>query len=223
MTDADIGVDSATSRRPIVVPEDDDVFRLAQLLLLLNSLRRNGFAGGTLERLSYYDFLVANPLLVLTKDDDPDRISLLMAGFDDRALMYASPSQRFTSRRERLQHDLARLVAYGLVEPIVDKGIVYVITSEGEGLADQFTAIYSRSYSTSADILVRRLARLSDKRLRENARDWIAISPEFREGEMIDILYGIDLLEFSQSVEQNRLDASTSATDERNATGAEGS
>jgi hypothetical protein len=222
MTDVDTSVESPAPRRPLVVPEDDDVFRLAQLLLLLNSLNRNGLVGGTLERLSYYDFLVANPLLVLTNDDDPDRISLLMAGFDDRALMYASPSQRFTTRRERLQYDLARLVAYGLVEPTVNRGVVYVITSEGEDLADKFTAIYSRSYSASADILVRRLARLSDKRLRENARDWITISPEFREGEMIDILYRIDLLDSAQSVEQNSLNLSASATNEPDATGAEG-
>lgn len=180
--------------RPVVVPDDDDVFRLAQLLLLLNSMDENNLAGASLERLSYYDFLVANPLLVLTDEDDADRLRLLVAGFDNRALMYASPSQRFTSRRERLQFDLARLVSYGLAVPAANKVISYSITESGAELAGRFTAMYSRAYSLSADILVRRLARMNDKRLRESAREWISLSMEFQENDAVAAVYGVDLL-----------------------------
>ena len=194
MTRANAGFRRIPTHPSVVVPEDDVIFRLAQLLLLLESLRRNEISGATLERLSYYDFLVANPLLVLTNEDDPDRLRLLMVGFDSRALMYASPSQRFTSRRERLQHDLSHLVAYGLATPQVDQGVLYSITQEGRSLADRFTAIYSRAYYSSADILVKRLSKLSDKRLRENAQDWISVSARLGQNEIVDALYGVDLL-----------------------------
>jgi hypothetical protein len=83
--------DSTSGPPPVIVLEDDTVFRLAQLLLLLSSLDRMGKAGITLERLGCYDFLVSNPMLVLTGESDPDRTRLLMAGFDGRALSYASP------------------------------------------------------------------------------------------------------------------------------------
>src|SRR5689334_8305088 len=112
MSTPDSPTANAFPHSPVVVPEDDVVFRLAQLLLLLSSLGQERRPGIALERLGYYDFLVANPLLVVTSEKDPDRIRLLMAGFDGRALSYASPAHRFTTRRERLQHDLALLVAY---------------------------------------------------------------------------------------------------------------
>ncbi|KXF53098.1 hypothetical protein AXA44_45210 [Rhodococcus sp. SC4] len=156
----------------MAVPEDDAIFRIAQLLLLLGSMADQGRPSATIERLSYYDFLVANPLLVVTDDDDPDRMALLMAGFDSRALHYASPTHRFTTRRERLQHDLALLVSYGLVAPSVDKAVHYAVTSSGRELAGRFTAIYAHAYRTSAEILIRRLHRMSDTRLREQARQW---------------------------------------------------
>ncbi|WAM19503.1 ABC-three component system middle component 2 [Rhodococcus sp. JS3073] len=161
-------------RPPVALPEDDVVFRLAQLLLLLGSLAEQGSPDVTIERLSYYDFLVANPLLVVA-EDDPDRMPLLMAGFDSRALHYASPTHRFTTRRERLQHDLALLVSYGLAVSTVDKAVRYSVTPSGRELASRFTAIYARAYRTSAEILIRRLDKMSDKRLREQARTWTTL------------------------------------------------
>lgn len=172
MRASDHSTTTRSPRPPVVVPEDDVVFRLAQLLLLMGSMAQQGRRGVPIERLSYYDFFVANPLLVVTDDEDPDRMSLLMAGFDSRALHYASPTHRFTTRRERLQHDLAILVSYGLVVPTVDKAVRYSVTSSGSELASRFTAVYARAYRTSADILIRRLHKLSDSRLREQARRW---------------------------------------------------
>lgn len=179
---------------PVVVPEDDVIFRLAQLLLLLASLERLGQPGISLERLGSYDFLVANPLLVLTDENDVDRRRLLMAGFDGRALSYASPAHRFTTRRERLQHDLALLVAYGLVAPTVDKSVLYAITRDGRELADRFTAVYARSYRLSAELLVRRLSRMSDKRLREAVGTWTTVARETPRPEALDLLDAVDLL-----------------------------
>ncbi len=54
-------------------------------------------------------------MLMLADEVDPDRTRLLMADFDGRALSYASPAHRFATRLEQLQHNLALLVAYGLV------------------------------------------------------------------------------------------------------------
>lgn len=173
---------------PVVVPEDDVIFRLAQLLLLLSSVRRQALPGVTLERLSIYDFFVANPLLVLIDEEDDDRRRLLIAGFDARALSQASPAHRFTTRRERIKHDLVLLVAYGLVEPAVDRGVLYAVTSEGMELADKFRAVYARSYRLSAEILVRRLSKLSDQRLRQSVRTWTAVVADRPDFEILELL-----------------------------------
>ena len=155
------------------VPEDHIAFRLGQLLLLLRTLWNTDPGGIHLERLAYYDFFSANPhLLVAT--DDPAHGRLLMAGFDPSSLSYASPGQRFSSRRERLQHDLALLVSYGLATVSQAPGrVMYAITDDGQRFADQFTALYARAYVTSAETLIARLRKLSDSRLREESRRWL--------------------------------------------------
>ena len=176
------------------MPEDDVIFRLAQLLLLLASVDHLGKPGVSLERLGCYDFLVANPMLVLTDEADPDRTRLLMAGFDGRALSYASPAHRFATRRERLQHDLALLVAYGLAAPAVNRSVLYAITVEGLELAGRFTALYARAYRLSADILVRRLSGMSDRRLREAVGTWTTVRRDSPRPEALDLLDAVDLL-----------------------------
>lgn len=192
---------NSSTRPPVVVPEDDVVFRLAQLVLLLASLRELDPPGASIERLGYYDFLVANPMLVLADEGDRDRKRLLMAGFDGRALSYASPAHRFTTRRERLQHDLALLVAYGLVAPTVDKSVLYAATAEGVELAGKFSAVYARSYRLSAEILLGRLRRLSDTRLREAVKTWTATALDSARPEALDLLDAIHLLEESPAVD----------------------
>ena len=191
---------------PVIVPEDDVTFRLAQLLLLLASLDSLGQASISLERLGCYDFLVANPMLMLTDEADPDRTRLLMAGFYGRALSYASPAHRFASRRERLQHDLALLVAYGLAAPTVDRGVLYAITGDGLELAGRFTALYARAYCLSADILVRRLSRMSDKRLREAVGTWTIVRRDSPRPEALDLLDAVDLLSDHEVAESVRGD-----------------
>lgn len=194
MTIPHIHPPSPSGLLPVVVPEDDVTFRLAQLLLLLASLQHLKQPGVSLERLGCYDFLAANPLLVLTDENDADRKRLLTAGFDGRALSYASPAHRFTTRRERLQHDLARLVAYGLVAPTVEKGVLYAVTPKGLDIAGRFTAVYTRSYRQSAEVLIRRLSRLTDKRLRDAVRTWTTIGRDTPRPEALDLLDAVDLL-----------------------------
>ena len=165
-----------------------------------------GQAGTSLERLGCYDFLVSNPMLMLTDEADPDRTRLLMAGFDGRALTYASPAHRFATRRERLQHDLALLSAYGLIVPTVDRGVLYAITGDGLELAGRFAALYARAYRLSADILVRRLSRMSDKRLREAVGTWTTVGRDSPRPEALDLLNAVDLLSDHEVAESMRGD-----------------
>ncbi|GAB3946954.1 hypothetical protein [Micromonospora vulcania] len=162
----------AVHRSPVAVPEDDTVFRLAQLVLLLHVVAEFHPDGVELERLGAYDFIAANPLLMASSDDDPDRFELLMAGFDDRALSYASAAQRFATRRERLKHDLALLLAYDLATTSVRGLVLYRLTDLGVDMAMRFTAMYARSYTTAATIVVRRLRKIRPGPLRERVTEW---------------------------------------------------
>jgi hypothetical protein len=162
----------AAHRPPVAVPEDDTVFRLAQLVLLLHVVAEFHPDGVELERLGAYDFIAANPLLMASSDDDPDRFELIMAGFDDRALSYASAAQRFVTRRERLKHDLALLLAYDLATTAVRGHVLYRLTESGMVMARQFTAMYARSYTTAATIVVRRLRKVRPGPLRERVTEW---------------------------------------------------
>lgn len=164
-------------------PDNLTQFRLARLALLLDLAPQlpNG-KPLDVERLGYYDFFAANPFLIV-KDEDPLRRELVLAGFDSRNLSYQSSAQRFTSRRARLQHDLALLVAYGLVHAHADqRRVVYALTDAGGELTGALRSLYARAYRRSVDIIVRRLNRLSDKALRESAQDWLAA-----EGLLIDL------------------------------------
>ena len=151
-------------------PDDVAVFRRARLLLLLDLLAEDTPAGVDAERIGIYDFLAAHPLLLVGADDDPDRFTLLMAGFDDRAIAYASPGQRLATAQSHLGRDLTALVAAGLATMEADGRIRYRLTSSGHEAAGRLTATYARSYVTAARIITRRLKRLSGRRLREAVR-----------------------------------------------------
>jgi hypothetical protein len=166
-------------------PDNLRLFRLARLLLLLDVVRQTPRAPqADMERLGFYDFFAANPFLVVGRDDRVARRELALAGFDSQSLSYQSSSQRFTSRRERLQHDLALLLAYGLVATSVDDTkVTYSITPSGVDRAQGFRAIYARAYRRSAGMIIRRLRSLSDGQLHSRAREWLRA-----ESLLIDIL-----------------------------------
>lgn len=163
------GLPDLSGARP-VAPEEHVLFRLAQLLLLLRVVGGPGRPGVGLERLGYYDFFAANPFLVVPDDNVEERAQLHLAGFDERQLSYASTGPRFANRRRRLQHDVALLVAYDLGRLGVDG---WVLTARGAAVADQLTALYAQQYMTSAEMVIRRLSRLSDSALATQAGQWL--------------------------------------------------
>ncbi|GAA3198865.1 hypothetical protein ACFO1B_02345 [Dactylosporangium siamense] len=156
-----------------MTPDEVAVFRQARLLLALQC------AGEPLdaEHLGVYDFLTAHPLLVVRDEGDPDRTALRLAGFDERAVGYASPAQRFVTAQLHLSGDLAALVGRGLVQVTAAGRVTYRLTPEGVSMAARFTAMYAQRYRTAARIVIRRLRRLSARRLREGLRQWLVPAP----------------------------------------------
>lgn len=157
-------------------PEDRPVFRLAQLAVLLEVVEDEKIVVRTVDRLGFYDFFSANPFVVVSGDDKrdaADRLTLRLAGFSSRQLSYASTGQRFVSRKRRLQHDLALLIAYGLAA-IGSRG--YTLTASGRDLAGHLTSVYAESYREAARVVLRRLRRLSDPKLRQQADEWLGRS-----------------------------------------------
>lgn len=157
-------------------PEDHQVFRVAQLTLLLEVAGAEHVAVGTVERLGFYDFFSANPFVVTAGDDprdEADRLTLRLAGFSDRQLSYTSTGQRFASMRRRLQHDLALLIAYGLVG-IDERG--YSLTPAGRRTAEELDSLYADAYRAAAQLVLRRLKRVSDRKLKQQAEVWLGQS-----------------------------------------------
>ncbi|HKT02965.1 MAG TPA: hypothetical protein VJT31_25825 [Rugosimonospora sp.] len=154
-------------------PDDTAQFRHARLVLLLLVVAEWDHGGVDAERLAIYDFLAEHPLLLARRGDDPDRFALRLAGFDDRALAYASPAQRFTAARLCLARDLAALIGQGLVRVTAAGRVRYRLTPEGVAVANQFNSTYAHAYMTAGRIVVRRVRRLSGRGLRENLRQWL--------------------------------------------------
>ncbi|WP_152563961.1 ABC-three component system middle component 2 [Actinomadura welshii] len=157
-------------------PEDSTAFRLAQLLLMLDVLDENGWKV-SIDRLGALDFFSANPFLVVEEDEKEFR-QLVLGGFSSKPLTYASPGQRFETRRSRIRHDLSILLAYDLIRIKADHGnIVYTITEEGKETANRFNSLYAKSYRLSAEIVGRRIVRLSETKLRQQCRNWLRADP----------------------------------------------
>lgn len=174
-------------------PRPDDLLeaRLARLILLLAEGPGQPYSKPwDVERLGTYDFFADNPLL-LFGEDAPERRELIFAGFDPRSFSYHSSSQRFTNRRRRIQHDLAHLLARGLVKASAEASrVVYSLTAAGSELASQFASTYADGYRASARLVAKSLNRLADGALRER----VALVLEARP-------FVIDL--YSETLEEN--------------------
>lgn len=159
-------------------PDSLDEFRMARLLLLLREAEElNPKKQLDIERLGFYDFFSANPFLVL-HDDAQARTLVALAGFDARSLSYQSSGHRFTNRRARMQYDLSRLIAFGLIQPATNAGrVVFALTEEGRMHGSRYRCLYARAYRRSARVVVQRLHKLSDRRLNEQAREWLQARP----------------------------------------------
>lgn len=158
------------------VPEDNDTFRRARMLLLLSVAKSTGRNVQSVDRLGYYEFFADSPYIVIDGDksrDLADRAALEVAGFTRVQLAYASSGARFMSRRRRLQHDLAQLIAYGLVELT---GAGYGITMAGHAVADDLRSVYADAYRQSAEIVLRRLSAKSNTALERSVEEWLGHS-----------------------------------------------
>lgn len=151
-------------------PEERTVFRLAQLSLLLAAAEDTGAKLTNLDRLAYFDFFAANPFIVLdgesAEKDARDRLTLRLAGFTEGQLTYGAVGHRFATRRERIRHDLALLVARGLAQVLPDR---YAITPSGAEFASALKTVYAEAYRTAASIVFKRFGGLSETRLRAKA------------------------------------------------------
>jgi hypothetical protein len=155
-------------------PDDLLAFRLARLLLLLDVVPDLPYPKPMdVERISLYDFFADNPFLVFGRET-PQHDTLVLAGFDSRSLSYQSSAQRFSSRRERLQHDLSMLLAYGLIvaQP-TQRRVAYELTGFGKAQSAELGSLYAIAYRRSADLVGRALNRLSDKALQLQTRAWL--------------------------------------------------
>lgn len=156
-------------------PEQLVVFRLAQLLLIFDVAEELSVPVKTVDRLGYFDFLSANPFVTLdnTEQSHKDRTALQMVGFNPSQISYGSVGHRFASRRRMLQSDLSLLVSRQLVQ-INDKG--YAISPLGHAASLQLDSVYADAIRTAARIVLKRVGRLSDKRLTEEAERWLGKS-----------------------------------------------
>jgi predicted transcriptional regulator len=158
--------------------EDEDLFNSARLLILFDALSNLSQDGVPIERIAYYDFFSAHPFLVIGKDETDLKLDLLYYGFESTTIGYISSSQRFSNRRERLKHFLAKLLMRDLIQLKNQDGLfLYSITEHGTTTSSQFKSLYMEAYKKSAAIIVSKLARLSDKKLSQNAREWLKAEP----------------------------------------------
>lgn len=155
-------------------PDDLLSFRLGRLMLLLATVPTLPYKKPMdIERISLYDFFADNPFLIFERET-PEHQALVLAGFDSRNLSYQSSAQRFSSRRERLQHDLATLVGYSLLGAKTDaRRVVYSLTDEGYAHSSSLRSLYAQAYRSSVNLVGRALNRLSDRALQQQTREWL--------------------------------------------------
>ena len=169
---ADPNDNAASTLRAESVP----AFRMAQIMLVLVGAQAQEFKLD-LERLSVIEFLSANPFLVLDTDS-PASIQLRLQGFGRHSITYASPSQRFVSRRERVTSDMAQLVAFGLVRLTVHEGQrVFTVTELGQNAADSLCSVYADAYRLSVATVAPLVMKLSSSKMREQLEAWLRVDP----------------------------------------------
>lgn len=156
--------------------ESVPAFRMAQILLVLVGAQAQE-SKLDLERLSVIEFLAANPFLVLDTDS-PASNQLRLQGLGRHSITYASPSQRFVSRRERIISDIAQLVAFGLVRLTVHEGRrVFTVTELGQRSAESLCSVYADAYRLSVATVAPLVMKLSPPKMREHLETWLRVDP----------------------------------------------
>lgn len=159
---------------PIPRPDDFAYARMARLLILLDSVPDKPKPKPLdAERISIYDFFSDNPFL-LFGPTSRERGSLLVAGFDPSSLSYNSSGQRFANRVARLEHDLASLLARGLILTEVSGArISYRLTQAGSSVLADFSSMYALAFRRSAQMVIGNLNSLSNSALRASVHDML--------------------------------------------------
>lgn len=157
-------------------PESFQQFRMAQLLLALVSAK-DLKKDLDLERLAIVEFLAANPFLVLdSESEEAERLRL--KGFGRHSIAYASPGQRYISRRERLMGDVARLVAFGTAQVSVRRGRRIVSPTElGVRGSVGLCSVYADAYRDSSRAVIAIVSKLSDTALHSQLQVWLRADP----------------------------------------------
>ncbi len=155
--------------------EDDDIFNSARLLMLFKIIDDILESGGiSINRIAYYDFFSAQPFLVFSEKQSSVKLDLILKGFEATTVGYISSSQRFTNRREKLKHHLSGLLMRDLIDiRNIDSQLLYSITSRGKEIAKSLKSLYSLAYQESSVIIIKKLAKLSDTKLDNDAREWL--------------------------------------------------
>lgn len=154
---------------------DQEVFfNLARLLVLFDVLDEGKKTeGANIERVAYYDFFSAHPMLIFN-NDKTIKLDLLLVGFESTTIGYISSSQRFANRREKLKHYLAGLFIRDLISVKNYQGqVVYSITPRGKEITSEFKSMYVKAYRKSAELTINRLSKMSDKALAMKAKAWL--------------------------------------------------
>jgi len=171
-----MSVEPAALRRFHVRPESFRQFRFAQLLLVMSAAEQASRALD-LEKVAAVDFLAANPFLIFDPDSDKGE-ELQLLGFGLHSISYASPGQRFASRRGRVSNDLAFLVATGLVQMQVVEGFrVATVTPAGVDAAGQLVSVYADAYRRSAALVIGEVAKLNPTALYRQLEHWLQADP----------------------------------------------
>lgn len=149
---------------------------MAQLLLVLVGAQSHGTALD-LERLSVIEFLSANPFLAL-EEGSPAATELRLQGFGRHSIAYASPGQRFVSRRARVTSDVSQLIAFSLAGLTTHDGRrVFEVTDLGEEAAEQLCSVYADAYRLSVASVIPLVTRLSATKMREQLEMWLRADP----------------------------------------------
>ena len=158
--------------------EDDTIFNMGRLLVLF-LIFEGIFPEDSinLDRIAYYDFFASQPFLIF-HDDKRAKIELLYYGFEASTVGYISSSQRFTTRRERLKIYLSGLLMRNLIQVKNLEGrYTYSITTRGKEVASKFRSMYIEAYKSSAVLTIKKIYRLSDKKLELQAKEWLRAEP----------------------------------------------
>ncbi|MFF2275585.1 hypothetical protein [Agromyces sp. NPDC058126] len=159
-----------------IQPESIQQFRMAQLLLAL-AVAAESKKRLDLERLAVIEFLAANPFLVIDADS-LEAEHLRLKGFGRHSIAYASPGQRFVSRRQRIMADVAQLVVLGLARVSAHNGRRVVdLTQLGHVTERELNSVYADAYRASSRKMVPVVAKLTDAALYKRLQEWLRSDP----------------------------------------------